>query len=336
MPGSRTFVSTDMVEEKFRDEFWTTVSSAVYDTSLVEDQPEKVLRGSVSTQLVGRLTVGQTTFNAQRYERTRTKIVGSELDSYVLQLFTSGSFAGDLGGASVSARPGDICISDLMREEKSVSSAGSSLLVTVPRDLIAPQIKSKLHGAVLNAEAPTTHILTDFLKSLNSLNAPINPSATDQIEGALSSLIAASISTNQDVGRLGALAFNTPLRDRIYNIIENNLTNAELGPEMLMQRLNVSRAHLYRAVADDDGISTLIRNRRLDASYEALKSARFAEHSIEEICFFFGFSSGSQFLRSFKARFGVTPSSVRAAPKSDPDNVRRTGILHEHIKQFAK
>jgi len=336
MPSSRVLVSTDMVEEQYRDEFWATVSSEVYDVSLVEDQHEKVLRGAVSTQLVGRLTVGETTFNAQRFERTRTKIIGSELDSYVLQLFTSGSLVGDLGDASVSVRPGDICISDLMREEKSASSVGSSLLVTVPRDLIDPHIKSKLHGVVLDAAAPTTRILTDFMQSLNSLNAPIDPSTTDHVECALSSLIAASISTNQDVSKLNSSAFTAPLRDRIYELIENNLANAELGPEMLMQRLNVSRAHLYRAVADDDGISTLIRNRRLDASYEALKSARFAGHSIEEICFFFGFSSGSQFLRSFKARFGVTPSSVRAAPKSDRDYFQRTGILHEHIKQFAR
>jgi len=335
MPKSRVFVSTDMVEEKYRNDFWSTLTSPIYEVSLVEDQQEKLFRGAVSSQLVGRLAVGQTEFNAQRYQRTRREIIGSDLDGYLIQLFTSGSLVGNFGDVSASVRPGDIGISDLRHEEISETAVGSSLTVTVPRDVIDCHIHSKLHGVVLGAAEPTTRILTDFMRSLNSLNAPIHQSASDQVENALSALISASVSTNRDTSSLDSPVFSVILRDRIYELIDENLTNAELGPEMLMQRLRVSRAHLYRAVADDGGISTLIRNRRLDASYAALTSDKFSGQSIKQICFHFGFSSANQFLRNFKARFGVTPGSVRTNSKSHPDGVTSIRSLHEHFKRLV-
>ena len=335
MSNSRVFVSTDMVEEKYRNDFWTTLTSPMYEASLVEDQQEKFFRGSVSSQLVGRLEIGQTEFNAQRYQRTRREIIGSDLDGYMLQLFTSGALVGDFGGTSASVRPGDICISDLRREATTKTSVGSSLAVMVPRDVADCRIQSKLHGVVLDAAEPTTRILTDFMRSLNSLPPSVDLAASDQVENALSALISASASTNRDISRLDSPVLPVILRDRIYELIDENLLNAELGPEMLMQRLHVSRAHLYRAVADDGGISTLIRNRRLDAAYAAIRSVQFARHSIEQICFHFGFSSANQFLRNFKARFGETPGSVRANSKSQPDGVPSTVYLHKHFKRMV-
>ena len=67
------------------------------------------------------------------------------------------------------------------------------------------------------------------------------------------------------------------------------------------------------AFANDGGVAKVLRDIRLDAAYRELTGAVRPLRSITEIAYSLGFSSGNQLLRSFRARFGVTPSEARAS-----------------------
>ncbi|AFQ52074.1 helix-turn-helix domain-containing protein [Burkholderia cepacia] len=78
-----------------------------------------------------------------------------------------------------------------------------------------------------------------------------------------------------------------------------------------MCRFRISRAPLYRAFAEDGGVTRLIRNKRLDAAYLALRYQRGPARPIGAIAAEYGFSSSAQFLRAFRSHFGFTPSDAQ-------------------------
>ena len=312
MPQSKVYSSTDMVEAKYRNDFWSAITSPILESSLVEDQEDEVFRGTVEARPLGSLAIGASSFNAQKYLRTQKHIARSDLDHYMLQLVTSGSECGDFDGNIISVRSGDISIVDSLRPMKSQVTSGSTLTVMIPRSLIDGNIKGKLHGVVLQSEAPTTRLLTNCIQSLYALEDPLEFGTSAQIENAFAALVAAGVSTSSSWNESDVSQLSKILRERILNFIDMNLENTDLNVAMLMQQFQVSRAHIYRAFSEDGGVAKIIRERRLDAAFAALINPKLPNRSLEEIAYRFGVVNYSQFSRAFRARFGATPGCVRS------------------------
>jgi signal transduction histidine kinase/ligand-binding sensor domain-containing protein/DNA-binding response OmpR family regulator len=95
---------------------------------------------------------------------------------------------------------------------------------------------------------------------------------------------------------------------KIISLIERNLSNPEFSVEMLSNTMGMSATHLYRKLKDITGYST----KEVIMNYRMQKAARMIENNegnISEIMYSVGFSSLSGFSRSFKARFGVSPTT---------------------------
>ncbi|TFL12923.1 helix-turn-helix domain-containing protein [Pusillimonas noertemannii] len=107
------------------------------------------------------------------------------------------------------------------------------------------------------------------------------------------------------------LSLEAALRQRVVAFIEQNIHRPELSPRSISRRFNVSRSHLYRAFASDGGVAKFLRDKRLDAAARELTRAHSPAISIAELAHRLGFSSGNQFLRAFRNRFGITPSQAR-------------------------
>lgn len=103
----------------------------------------------------------------------------------------------------------------------------------------------------------------------------------------------------------------TVLRQRVVAFVEQNIHRPELSPSVISRRFNVSRSHLYRAFACDGGVAKFLRDTRLDAAARELARTGDSAVSIAELAHRLGFSSGNQFLRAFRNRFGITPSQAR-------------------------
>jgi AraC-like DNA-binding protein len=239
---------------------------------------------------------------------------------------------GDFDGNVISVRPGDICIGDNLRPMKSQAANGTTISVAVPRSLIDGEIKGKLHGVVLQSEAPTTRLLTNFIQSLYALEDPLEFGTTAQIENALAALVAAGVSTSSSWNESDVSQLSMVLRERILNFIDMNLENTELNVALLMQKFQVSRAHIYRAFSEDGGVAKIIRERRLDAAYAALITPKYSNRSLEEIAYRFGVVNYSQFSRAFRARFGATPSCVRSDSRLVEVMGRSSNQIHKHFK----
>lgn len=94
---------------------------------------------------------------------------------------------------------------------------------------------------------------------------------------------------------------------KLYEIIEKNISDQNLGIEMLCDQIGISRANLYRKIKAISELSPteLIRNKRLEVALRYLKETNM---SVSEVATLLGFNSHSYFSNSFKAFYGFTPT----------------------------
>lgn len=312
--AGKLFLSTDSIEPGLRNEYWRELARPFFDIELGENNRDPHLAGSFSSRFFGALSLGRTTFNAQRYRRDQRLVRRSGLhDFYLVQLRVSGETVGDCDGSAIAIQPGDVTVFDLGRTWSSSASPGVTLSTVVPREPIDKAARGgRLHGAVLKASSPVTQLLADFISGLYQLPASVDGADALAIEEAAVALMASTLGRHAFDEVSDDRVRSHILRRRVLDFIDANLTELDLSPALLTSRFRVSRAHLYRLFAADGGVMSTIRNRRLNAAYRELRRTSGAMRSITEIAHEFGFSSSSHFLGAFRARFGMAPSEARS------------------------
>lgn len=324
------FVSTDLIEDRLRSDFWREVTRPFYETTPLVGSEIMRLEGTIRSRQVAGLELGTVTFNGQLYSRDRRIITWSGLDQYLVALVGS-DMSGDFAGMSVRARSGDICVLDLAQTLKSEVAPGGMFSILIPRQALAKATGHRnLHGMVLKAGQPMTMLLTAYLRGLRDLEGQPSDEEAIAVQEALVTMLAAALRGEkpEDSGDLRPLG--AALRQRVLDFIDRNIENPDLGPELILRRFHVSRAHLYRAFAEDGGIASVIRDRRLDAVFLMLTQTGVAARSISEIAFAHGFSNAAHFFRRFRTRFGLTPGEVRRERLS----FQPGRGLHAHFRAF--
>lgn len=99
--------------------------------------------------------------------------------------------------------------------------------------------------------------------------------------------------------------------DRLYALMEEELSNSEFDISSLVDKLAISRTKLYYKIKGLTGMnpSVFFKNYKLNRAAELLREGR---HNISEIADMTGFSTLSHFSTSFKKQFGVSPTDYLA------------------------
>lgn len=330
-------ISTDLIEPSRRDDYWREVTRPFCETLRASHADAPPLEGTMLIRHMAGLTLGSTKFNAQRYVRDKRTIAQGGLDHYLVHVLAAGSIHGNFAGRDVVAAPGGICIIDLARTYECEVDAGMRLATTVPRAGIEKLLGGRdLHGVVLKAGQPITRLLVEYLKGLHAVSADLSASEGIAVQDALTSLLTAGLANAPLAQAEPKSVLGRALRERLLVFIEKHLSHPELGPELLTQHFRISRAHLYRAFAEDGGIVNVIRSRRLNASYRALIDPSRATWTTAKIANEFGFSDVGKFRKAFAASFGVTPDDARAQGHFVASPADGAGQLSTHFAAFRE
>jgi len=94
---------------------------------------------------------------------------------------------------------------------------------------------------------------------------------------------------------------------KLYDILEKNVSNPELNLDEFSRDVGMSRANLYRKIKSITNLSPneFIRNFRLNMGAKMLKEAQMP---VSEVYVAVGFNSHAYFSNCFKAYYGVSPS----------------------------
>jgi AraC-like DNA-binding protein len=97
--------------------------------------------------------------------------------------------------------------------------------------------------------------------------------------------------------------------DRLFEIIEGNISDHEFSVDRLSREIGISRPHLYRKVHALTGLSPVGFIRDLKLS-RALQLIKHRQGNISEIALEVGFNNPSYFAKCFQDKYGIMPSRI--------------------------
>ena len=180
---------------------------------------------------------------------------------------------------------------------------------------------------VVPARTPALQLLTAYLRSLVGRPVPDEPELADAVARHVTELIALSLA--------GDLALPAAARGvraaRVAAIraeVDRHLTDPALDAAAVARRTGIGVRYLHRLFEDEPTtFSRYVLDRRLDLVQRRLRDPRFAGRTLAALATDAGFGDLSYFNRTFRRRYGTTPSEARARPAVPGDSSRAVPAL---------
>jgi AraC-like DNA-binding protein len=290
--------STDDFPEGERFAAWHNAMAPMFDVPAPADDSR--FRGSAFTYLMGRMAFGGTDVDPLAYSRSSSRIRSDGIDHYLIRLdFTP------------EHPEGLLFVIDLGQPIELPLAPMHCLCIFVPRDMVDGAMTgiASLHGQVI--AGARGRIFADYMKVLASQAGGLlmqdGPAIADSTVALMRSCLQPQAGAEGPVRSV----LEATQMGRARRFIDANLTNADLGPEMLSGGLAMSRASLYRLFRPVGGVARFIQQRRLQRIHDLLCSPD--EHRrITELALTYCFSDEAAFSRAFRREYGYTASEARA------------------------
>lgn len=199
----------------------------------------------------------------------------------------------------------DLVLSDIMMPKRD----GLELCTMIKNDIRVGHIPVIL----MTARSMVEHIKEGFRAGADDYI--VKPFNMDVLQTRIRSLLASREQLKKLYGKrfspevigLEVKSADERFSQKLFDVIERNISNDRLDVELLCTQIGISRANLYRKLKSITELSPmeLIRNKRLEMAAKLLKDSKM---NVSEIASHLGFNSHSYFSNSFKAFYGCTPT----------------------------
>jgi len=175
---------------------------------------------------------------------------------------------------------------------------------------------------VIPADNPALRLLLGYSSLLNDPQSFGTPELCRAFVTHMHDLAALALGAGRDAAATARLRGLRAARlQGIKSDIMENLTRSNLSIDAVALRQGLSRSYVSKLMASDGATFTdFVLDRRLAHAYRMLTNWRYAERKISEIALASGIGDLSYFNRTFRRRYGLTPSDVRARAWSSGDN----------------
>ncbi|MCV0396320.1 MAG: helix-turn-helix transcriptional regulator [Rhizobiaceae bacterium] len=170
-------------------------------------------------------------------------------------------------------------------------------------------------------------LILGYYRLLRNENAPGSPDTAGIVSAHFHDLIAAAVNHARDprssTERLGIRAARLKA---LKADIARHAHTADLTIDAVARRLRISPRYIRKLLAGENTtFSELVLSARLRRAHHILADPRQTDRSICDVAFGVGFGDLSYFNRTFRRRFGATPSDVRnGTMRNDPRRPRET------------
>ncbi len=301
-----------------RFEAWRHLLASVFEPNLDPDYVGRELRAEAKAVHIGNALVVDVKAESQGFVRSPRLVAAEGVDHYLVQIYRDGVCDGTYGDVQNTVHPGDIKIIDLARPFHTFNTDFDNVTLTLPRAVLAPLLDrpDAQHGRVLSRQTPLARILRSHILALSASAGELGHDDGIAMAANTMQLVATCLGgtprrLDESLPYRAAIASQT-----VRDFIDRNLGVADLGPDMLARRFNMSRAHLYRLFAEEGGVAAYIQTRRLYRCYLAITAPESVTRAIGEIALSCGFSSEAHFSRAFRRAFGMSPSDARAGARA--------------------
>ena len=231
------------------------------------------------------------------------ELIAHGADQLLILLQTEGSVDADCAGRRVRTEPGDVEIVDYARPLHSVATDYANLIIHVSRESVpAALLALEPHGLIFPCESGAARLIgaamREFYTQADHLTMGEAEAAIEGIVALTTAFARARLADDES-------SHVKSRKKAALDYIDAHLRNAQLGPAEVANAANVSRASLYRLLAEEGGIRSVLLTRRLEQAMRLMLSSQLKSSYSSR---FFAFNRRSSSSRS--AILFSTPRSV--------------------------
>jgi AraC-like DNA-binding protein len=208
-------------------------------------------------------------------------------------------------------------------EVGSMRLAAASRFTTfrVPAAAVAPLVSDV--GAAVARRIPAGNaalkLLVAYLASALDTEALLSPELQQLAVTHVYDLLAVALGATRDAAAVAAGRGVRAARSRAAKaFVMQQLGRHELSAATVAAHLGVTPRYVHMLFETEDAsLSEFVLAQRLARAYQMLTDPRCSGRAISAIAFDAGFSDLSHFNRTFRRRYGATPSDVRATARDE-------------------
>ena len=307
-------VSTDALRSAGKAQAWNELYSGMLAAADFIPYEDNFSAGIQMSQ-VGPVGLARLATGRCAIRRTAAHIDSStpKLYSFIIQANGRGLFV--QGGNRVVLNRGDFALCDHTAPHSRVLEEGAEmLLIRVPAEMIAEYLPhpEQLCGRRLPGSAGVTPSAEVWARSLwRRLEQGFSTQYEDCLAHHLLELIATSYAMVFGSAHNGEILGGDALLS-LQTYIEDHLHDPDFKPGSIAGGLSMESRSIRKLLAEsnESARSYVLRRRLLEAA-RRLRDPRWRGHTIAEIAHCCGFISNAMFSRSFRERYGMSPTDYR-------------------------
>lgn len=314
----RATFSTSSGPPAAKKQFWQQAVSQTYFPLDLRFQSAGDFEGTLSAWTMGSIALSHNLCDGLLYRRHERHLLNEREESFLITVPEVAEIRFVQDGKDVHCRPGQFLIErSHLPYEFSHRDRASLWVLKIPSDVLRARIARPERLATLQFD--TSRSVGALFVDMVRVTAPRLEEMEDEeratIGRHLVDLLAMAIEADQRVlaGRSSSVR-NAHLH-RAEHYIVAHLSDVRLTPQRIAESCGISLRYLHQLFeAEGTTVCAHIRTQRLLMCETALKDP-LCRKTISEIAYDWGFGDQAQFSRSYRARFGCTPSEVRAAAR---------------------
>ena len=301
-----------------RTDAWQDVLSHTYREWQVPQRLPATFHARVKQHDLAGTGIVETVCDPCVGERMRAQIRQDD-ELYVgVQLTTGGRERFRMGDAGVEVTSGDLVVwtTDQMVQFEVLERLHKVTLMipwTLMRERL-PERKQPPSGGKIESRTGVGSLLAVHLLALSNQIDSLDQSVQASVSRSTLELLGIALSGQQPSATFDASA---AMLRRLKDFILQHLHEDDLNPTRIAEANNISLRYLHMLFQRSElTVSGFILDSRLRDCRQALTDPAFHRLQISEIAFRWGFKSVSHFCKTFRQRYGASPSDVRRAVMS--------------------
>jgi AraC-like DNA-binding protein len=306
-----------------RADEWHEVLGSAFAQLAPERLDDREPGGRLAGAQLGPLAAYQVAGTPQIVRRSTTAIHRAAADPLKICVQLAGRATVHQDGREIVLEPGQLAIYDTGRPYRlRLEHQWSCAVMAFPRaalDLRAPIIAAAMTHAYPLADGPGA-VLASFVTAAVQQRAALYGTAACHLGEAGLHLVAGTLSA---AAPPGSVAPGDPataaLRLRILDYVRGHLADPALSHASVAAAHHMSARTLHRMFEHEAStVTDYIRSRRLAAVLRDLTDPALANRGIAAIAARWCFTDQAHFTRSFRARYGISPSAARRELTAQP------------------
>lgn len=299
---------------------WRDCASNLFLPVDVASRDPEAFRYRTARSAVDGLAIGSSLASHVQVRREPRHIGDPAACPLSIYIPTGGRVGIAQAGSERRSRPGELTLIDTARPyELDVFADLAFTWLHVPRDRLPCRFGSPeaLAGLTLGPRNPYARLAIDFIRSMAGVADQLSGKNARRVADQALDLVAMAVAHQAEGAGMAPQPAAESRRAAVLHeakaFMDRNLPDADLSLERVAAALDVSPRYLSGLFSDaETPYRTYLREQRLAQCALDLAAPQLAHRSVTDIALSWGFVDPAHFSRSFKARYGQSPSDYRA------------------------